>query len=158
MSKELAQLALEDVRLRKQTKGQLRDIASILQDISVIEEAIRNGRKEDAKFAAQLLANKRKELEQAEKRKKQQQDEKDKFIYEKQDGKIIKKEITRFERIVYEINNHKINDYNEFTDGVNLREGFALDNVKSSDIIPNVFETNKNLISSFEDNKKKNNL
>lgn len=75
MSKELAQLALEDVRLRKQTKGQLRDIASILQDISVIEEAIRNGRKEDAKFAAQLLANKRKELEQAEKRKKQQQDE-----------------------------------------------------------------------------------
>jgi hypothetical protein len=86
MSKELSKMALEDVRLKGQSKAQLRDISAILQDINTIEEIIRNGRKEDAKFAAQLLANKKKELDEAKKKKKQNDEE---LKFQKDNAKFL---------------------------------------------------------------------
>jgi len=63
------------------------------------------------------------------------------IVYQKQGGEIIEKEVSKYERIVYELGNHNVN---EFTDVLNQRQGDALGGVKSTDVIPNVFETNNN--------------
>jgi hypothetical protein len=63
------------------------------------------------------------------------------LIYVKEDGKIQPKKVSNYERIVYQLGNH-IN--NEFSDILNQRQGNALGGVNSTDVIPNVFETNNN--------------
>ena len=68
-------------------------------------------------------------------------EKKEGIVYQKQGGEIIEKEVSKYERIVYELGNHNVN---EFTDVLNQRQGDALGGVKSTDVIPNVFETNSN--------------
>ncbi len=68
------------------------------------------------------------------------ENDKSKF-YEKKGKKLIVKDVKSFERIVYEINNHT---HNEFSDVLNQRQGESSPGSFSTDVIPNVFETNNN--------------
>jgi len=68
------------------------------------------------------------------------------FVYQKQGGEIIEKEVSKYERIVYEIGNNALN---EFYDPLDVRQvAKKLSDIKSgitsTDVIPNVFETNQN--------------
>ena len=66
-------------------------------------------------------------------------EKKEGIVYQKQGGEIIEKEVSKYERIVYELGNHNVN---EFTDVLNQRQGDVLGGVKSTDVIPNVFNIN----------------
>ena len=68
------------------------------------------------------------------------ENDKSKF-YEKKGKKLIVKDVKSYERIVYEINNHT---HNEFSDVLNQRQGESSPGSFSTDVIPNVFETNNN--------------
>ena len=62
-------------------------------------------------------------------------------VYEKKGKKIIVKDVKGYERIVYEVGNHTLN---ELSDVLNQRQGNELSSINSTDVIPNVFETNNN--------------
>ena len=63
--------------------------------------------------------------------------------FTKVDGGIQKKNIVSYERIIYQVNNHILN---ELSDPLQQRVGNEREDtsIASSDVIPNIFETNKN--------------
>ena len=68
--------------------------------------------------------------------------EKDNHIYIKENDKIVEKEVTKHERIVYEIGNHNVNIKSKVPNERVEDNPSGVDNINQ--IFPNVFETNKN--------------
>ena len=59
-------------------------------------------------------------------------------------GKTQKKKVIKHERIIYEIGNHTLNEFSNPLDVRQVTNKLSSDGLKSTDVIPNIFETNQN--------------
>ena len=59
-------------------------------------------------------------------------------------GKTQKIKVVKHEKIIYEIGNHTLNEFSNPLDVRQVTNKLSNDGIKSTDVIPNIFETNQN--------------